>query len=101
MIYAVGLIIVVALILFIIIPRRALFSKSFVTDSSSFIEWVKETHEGESYNLTIVNEKAKTDSDSLEIKYNFSTQRGTLYDKALDIKYKIIFDDGKFYTLDR
>jgi len=101
MIYAIGVLIVVLVLILVIVPRRALFTGSFVKDSGRFIEWVKETHEGESYNLSIVNERAKTDSESLEIKYNFSTQRGTLYDKALDIKYKIIFDDGKFYTLNK
>jgi hypothetical protein len=101
MIYAVVFLIAVIVLLVILLPRKGMFKKNFVGNNMKFIEWAKEIHGGEEHTVTILNEKATSVSESVEIKYNFSTGKGELFDKAIGKRYKVIFDDGKFYTLEK
>jgi len=98
-----GIVFIIAVIIMVLwIPwnRRGLLS-SGPKQINLFIEWLNEIHEGEAYTLKIINDKARSDSRSLKIKYNFGAKRGTLYDKALEKYYRIIFIDNKFHTLEK
>lgn len=100
MIYSICfLIIVFVFVLFGIIQKRGMFKGNYSERISGFMKFAKKIHEGENTNIEIVNNKVKSISKSLIIKYNFSTEKGILYDKALEKKYKIFYIDGNYNIL--
>ena len=100
MIYAIGFVILVIVLVLILYPKRGMINKNFVQRSVDFMEWAKDMHEGESITYVQTDARVKSESNSIKIRYDFSKEMGILEDRAIEKKYKILYDEGKFYTLE-
>ncbi len=100
MIYAVVFIIaVLVLISMHLFNKRGTVKGNYTKRLSEFMKWVTTIQEGEKYNFQVINHKITTTSDSITIKYDFSKEKGTLYDNAIEKEYKILYIDGQYNLL--
>jgi len=100
MIYAIGVIILAIIIIAILWgPGRPLTKKDDIK-VKKFKEWATQQYMGEDHFMHIVDHKATCQSKSLEIKFDFNSDRGTFNDLAMGKESFIVYIDGKFHILD-